>query len=128
MSSQKKQLIRILSAAVFLIAGFIVKQFSVNIAFILFLISLLLGGAEVLINAVRNIFKGQVFDENFLMSIAAVGAFIIGEYPEGATVMLFYQVGELFQDYAVDKSRKSVAELMDIRPDYANVKHGDEIT
>ena len=128
MSSQKKQLLRILAAAVFFAAGFVTKQFSENIAFILFLVSLLTGGADVLINAVRNIFKGQIFDENFLMSIAAVGAFIIGECPEGAAVMLFYQVGELFQDYAVDKSRKSVSALMDIRPDFANVKHGGEIT
>ena len=128
MSSQKKQLLRILTAAVFFAAGFVTKQFSENIAFILFLVSLLTGGADVLINAVRNIFKGQIFDENFLMSIAAVGAFIIGECPEGAAVMLFYQVGELFQDYAVDKSRKSVSALMDIRPDFANVKHGGEIT
>ena len=128
MSSQKKQLLRIRAAAVFFAAGFVTKQFSENIAFILFLVSLLIGGADVLINAVRNIFKGQIFDENFLMSIAAVGAFIIGECPEGAAVMLFYQVGELFQDYAVDKSRKSVSALMDIRPDFANVKHGGEIT
>ncbi|MGN1444411.1 MAG: heavy metal translocating P-type ATPase [Acutalibacteraceae bacterium] len=128
MSSQKKQLIRIIAAAVFFAAGFIVRQFSQNISFWIFLVSLIIGGTDVLINAVRNIFKGQVFDENFLMSIAAVGAFIIGECPEGAAVMLFYQVGELFQDYAVDKSRKSVSSLMDIRPDFANVKHGDEIT
>lgn len=128
MSGQKKQLIRILAAAVFFIAGFITNRFSQNAALILFLASLLIDGGNVLINAVKNIFKGQVFDENFLMSIAAVGAFIIGEYPEGAAVMLFYQVGELFQDYAVDKSRKSVSELMDIRPDFANVKRGDEIS
>lgn len=128
MSGQKKQLIRIISAAVFFIAGIITKQFSENIAFVLFLVSILICGADVLINAVSNIFKGHFFDENFLMSIAAVGAFIIGECPEGAAVMLFYQVGELFQDYAVNKSRKSVASLMDIRPDFANVKRGDEIT
>ena len=71
--------------------------------------------------AVRNIFRGKVFDENFLMSIATLGAFAIGEFPEAVAVMLFYQVGELFQDYAVDKSRKSIASLMDIRPDYANI-------
>ena len=127
MSSQKKQLIRILAAAVFFIAGFVTNRFSQTAAWIVFLVSLLIGGADVFISAVRNIFKGQVFDENFLMSIAAVGAFIIGECPEGAAVMLFYQVGELFQDYAVDKSRKSVSELMDIRPDFANVKHGEKI-
>ena len=127
MSSQKKQLIRILAAAVFFIAGFVTNRFSQTAAWIVFLGSLLIGGADVFISAVRNIFKGQVFDENFLMSIAAVGAFVIGECPEGAAVMLFYQVGELFQDYAVDKSRKSVSELMDIRPDFANVKHGEKI-
>ena len=127
MSSQKKQLIRILAAAVFFIAGFVTNRFSQTAAWIVCLVSLLIGGADVFISAVRNIFKGQVFDENFLMSIAAVGAFIIGECPEGAAVMLFYQVGELFQDYAVDKSRKSVSELMDIRPDFANVKHGEKI-
>ncbi|MGN1195932.1 MAG: heavy metal translocating P-type ATPase [Acutalibacteraceae bacterium] len=128
MSSQKKQLIRIIAAAVFFAAGIVVKQFSADISFIIFLVSLVIGGADVFISAVKNIFKGQVFDENFLMSIAAVGAFIIGECPEGAAVMLFYQVGELFQDYAVDKSRKSVSSLMDIRPDFANVKHGEEIS
>jgi Cd2+/Zn2+-exporting ATPase len=79
-------------------------------------------GWDVVARAVRNIIRGNVFDENFLMSLATVGAFLIGEYPEGVAVMLFYQIGELFQDYAVDKSRKSIASLMDIRPDYANVK------
>ena len=84
-------------------------------------------GGDVVKRAVKNIFKGQVFDESFLMSIATIGAFFIGEYPEGVAVMLFYQVGELFQSYAVGKSRKSIASLMDIRPDYANVKKGDEL-
>ena len=77
--------------------------------------------------AVENIFRGNVFDENFLMTIATIGAILIGEYPEGIAVMLFYQVGELFQSYAVDKSRKSIANLMDIRPDYAHVKRGNEV-
>lgn len=93
----------------------------------LFIISYIIVGGDVVKRAVKNIFKGQVFDENFLMSIATIGAFFIGEYPEGVAVMLFYQVGELFQSYAVGKSRKSIASLMDIRPDYANVKKGDEL-
>lgn len=93
----------------------------------LFIISYIIVGGDVVKRAVKNIFKGQVFDENFLMSIATIGAFFIGEYPEGVAVILFYQVGELFQSYAVGKSRKSIASLMDIRPDYANVKKGDEL-
>lgn len=93
----------------------------------LFIISYIIVGGDVVKRAVKNIFKGQVFDENFLMSIATIGAFFIGEYPEGVAVMLFYQVGELFQSYAVGKSRKSIASLMDIRPDYANGKKGDEL-
>ena len=93
----------------------------------LFIISYIIVGGDVVKRAVKNIFKGQVFDESFLMSIATIGAFFIGEYPEGVAVMLFYQVGELFQSYAVGKSRKSIASLMDIRPDYANVKKGDEL-
>lgn len=93
----------------------------------LFIISFIVVGGDVIKRAVKNIFNGQVFDENFLMSIATIGAFLIGEYPEGVAVMLFYQIGELFQSYAVGKSRKSIASLMDIRPDYANVKKGDEL-
>ena len=84
-------------------------------------------GYDVLLRAIRNIFKGQFFDENFLMTIATVGAFFIGEYPEAIAVMLFYQIGEAFQDAAVDKSRKSISELMDIRPDKANVCRGEKI-
>jgi len=88
---------------------------------ILFLIAYLIIGIDILEKAVRNITRGQVFDENFLMAIATIGAFCLGEYAEGVAVMLFYQVGELFQSYAVSKSRRSIADLMDIRPDYANV-------
>lgn len=95
--------------------------------FIFFLAAYLLAGWKVLFKAARNITKGRVFDENFLMSIASIGAFSIGEYPEGAAVMLFYQAGELLQDIAVDRSRDSIASLMNIRPDYANLKLGDEI-
>lgn len=95
--------------------------------FILFLISYLLVGGEVVLRAVRNIAKGQIFDENFLMSVATVGAFGIGDFAEGVAVMLFYQVGEFFQDLAVNRSRKSISALMDIRPDYANLKIGGEV-
>jgi Cd2+/Zn2+-exporting ATPase len=88
----------------------------------LFLASYLMVGGEALIKAAKNISKGELFDENFLMGIATIGAFAIGEYPEGAAVMIFYRVGEAFQDYAVGRSRKSISALMDIRPDYANLK------
>jgi Cd2+/Zn2+-exporting ATPase len=93
---------------------------------LLFLTAYLLAGGEVLLRAARNISRGQVFDENFLMAVATIGAFAIGEYPEGVAVMLFYQVGEYFQNMAVNKSRKSIANLMDIRPDYANLIEGED--
>ena len=85
-----------------------------TLALVLFLVAYFIIGGEVVRGAVRNIMKGRVFDENFLMSVATIGAFFIGEYPEAVAVMIFYQVGELFQDYAVGKSRKSIAALMDI--------------
>lgn len=94
---------------------------------ILFIVSYLIVGGDIVFKALKNIVRGQVFDEYFLMSIATVGAFVIGEYPEGVAVMLFYQVGELFQSIAVNRSRKSIGALMDIRPDFANLKTGDEI-
>ncbi|MGI0534381.1 cadmium-translocating P-type ATPase [Bacillus pfraonensis] len=92
----------------------------------LFVIAYLLIGGDIVWRAVRNITRGQVFDENFLMAIATLGAFAIGQYSEAVAVMLFYQVGELFQSIAVNRSRKSITSLMDIRPDYANVKVGNE--
>ncbi|MEG2338603.1 MAG: heavy metal translocating P-type ATPase [Clostridium sp.] len=94
------------------------------IAFPLFLIAYILIGQDVLLKAIKNIFKGRVFDENFLMTIATVGAFLIGEYPEAVAVMLFYKLGEAAQDMAVNRSRNSIASLMDIRPDYANLISG----
>lgn len=120
-----KRLWRIIIGAVVFAAAIIINIEWLQIA--MFVISYVIVGGDVVKRAVRNIFKGQVFDENFLISIASIGAFLIGEYPEGVAVMLFYQVGELFQSYAVGKSRKSIASLMDIRPDYANVKKGDEL-
>ena len=94
---------------------------------VVFIASYLIVGLEIVLKAIRNITRGKVFDENFLMAIATIGAFGIGEFPEAVAVMLFYQVGELFQSYAVDKSRKSISSLMDIRPDYANVKRENQI-
>ena len=95
---------------------------------ILFLISYIIIGGHVLTTAFKNILKGQFFDENFLMAVATIGAFAIGEYHEAVAVMFFYQVGELFQSMAVNKSRKSIASLMNIRPDYANLKVRNNIT
>lgn len=122
-----KRLWRIIIGAVVLATAILLSLNNEWLQIALFIISYIIVGGDVVKRAVKNIFKGQVFDENFLMSIATIGAFFIGEYPEGVAVMLFYQVGELFQSYAVGKSRKSIASLMDIRPDYANVKKGDEL-
>lgn len=96
-----------------------------TIELIVFLLIYLVTARDIVVNAIKNLFKGKALDEQFLMSIASLGAFFVGEYPEGCAVMLFYMVGELFQDYAVDKSRKSITELMDIRPDYANLLRKD---
>jgi Cd2+/Zn2+-exporting ATPase len=122
----KKDIIKIVSGAVIFILAQILKlPFWGELS--LFLLSYLLVGSEVLVRAIKNIFKGQVFDENFLMTIATIGAFVVGEFPEGVAVMLFYQVGELFQDIAVNRSRRSITDLMDIRADYANLKVGENI-
>lgn len=112
---------------IFLYFRVLVFSFTSQVELFLFFISYLLIGGEVVYQAVMNISRGQVFDENFLMTIATIGAFAIGEYPEAVAVMLFYQVGETFQEYAVNRSRRSIQALMDIRPDYANVKKGEEI-
>ncbi len=101
-------------------------QFTPMVELGVFLTSYLLVGGDVIIKALKNLLQGQLFDENFLMGIATVGAFAIGEYPEGVAVMVFYQIGEFFQDAAVDHSRKSITALMDIRPDYANLKVGED--
>ena len=117
----KKKLIRIIISFILLILAFTLKLDNTIINNILFITSYIIIGYDIILKALRNITRGKVFDENFLMTIATIGAFFIGEFPEAVAVMLFYQVGELFQSYAVDKSRKSVSELMDIRPDYANL-------
>ena len=119
----KKKLIRIIISFILLVIAFTLKLDNTIINNILFIISYLIVGYDIILKALRNITRGKVFDENFLMTIATIGAFFISEFPEAVAVMLFYQVGELFQSYAVDKSRKSVASLMDIRPDYANLYH-----
>lgn len=125
---QKKEIIRILLSIVVLVIANTVPFNSV-ITLVLFIIAYAVAGYDVLYGAIRNIFRGQVFDENFLMAIATIGAFCVGEYPEGVAVMIFYQVGEMFQNYAVNQSRKSITELMNIRPDYANVlRDGEYIT
>lgn len=117
----KLQIIKIgLSIAIFLTA--VLMNSSENIRFIFFLIAYLISGGDVLLKAIKNIIKGQVFDENFLMGLATFGAFAIKEYPEAVMVMILYQIGEFLQDKAVEKSRKSISELMNIRPDYANLE------
>lgn len=121
----KKLIYRLIISALFFVSGFIAEGEALK--WILFLISYVLAGGDVVKRAIRNIFRGNVFDENFLMAIASIGAFLINEAPEGVAVMLFYQVGEAFQAYAVGESRKSIANLMNIRPDYANVKLGEEL-
>ena len=124
----KKRATKIIIALILFLIAIIIKFPNEWLNKGIFIISYLIVGIEVLKEAIENIFKGEVFDENFLMSIATIGAFAIGEFPEAVAVMLFYQIGELFQSYAVDKSRKSIASLMDIRPDYANLKRENEIS
>ena len=125
-AKQKKMLMRIILSALLLAAAVLIPAQG-RLRPILFLIPYAVIGWDILWKAVRNICNGQVFDENFLMAVATVGAFLTGEYPEGVFVMLFYQVGELFQGYAVGKSRKSIAALMDIRPDYANIERDGQL-
>lgn len=120
----KKRLKRIITGALFFaIASLVDDRFKL----ILYILSYISAGGDVVLKAFKNILRGKVFDENFLMAIATLGAFLIGEYPEGIAVILFYQIGEYFQDYAVNQSRKSISDLMDIRPDYANVKRGNKV-
>ena len=127
----KFKITRLIIGAVIFAAGFIINlilDLHPWIQFSVFAASYLILGIDVLIRALKNIFKGRIFDENFLMSLATIGAFAIKVFPEAAAVMLFYQTGEFFQDMAVGKSKKSIVKLMDIRPDFANVlKNGNEI-
>ena len=137
---KNKELIKVVIAAIMLVTGMMAEHSVIdisgicqvsgtftenNVMLLWFLAAYLIIGGDVLREAARNIMGGEVFDENFLMSIASVGAFFVGEYPEALAVMLFYQIGEMFQSYAVNKSRKSIADLMDIKPDAAYVKEND---
>lgn len=123
----KKKLTKIIIALILFIFSMVIKFENVWINNAIFVTSYIIVGFEIIRKALRNIIRGKVFDENFLMSVATIGAFGIGEFPEAVAVMLFYQIGELFQSYAVDKSRKSIASLMDIRPDYANVYRNGKV-
>ena len=123
---QKKVLIRVIVAAVLIIA-FSFLPLEGYIRFICYMVPYLVIGYDVLRKAIKGILNRQVFDENFLMAVATVGAIALGDYKEGVSVMLFYQIGELFQSYAVGKSRRNISELMDIRPDYANVEKDGEL-
>ena len=123
----KKKGIKIIVSLILFLIAMIINFDNELINKCIFIIAYIIVGLEIVRKALRNIFRGKVFDENFLMTVATVGAFGIGEFPEAVAVMLFYQVGELFQSYAVDKSRKSIASLMDIRPDYANIEKDGKV-
>ncbi|MGN1299583.1 MAG: heavy metal translocating P-type ATPase [Candidatus Scatovivens sp.] len=123
----KKDLLKIFTSLIILVFAKFIKFNYEWINIILFIISYLIVGYKVIIEAIENIFKKEFFDENFLMSVATIGAFFIGEYPEAIAVMVFYQIGEMFQEYAVDKSKKSITSLMNMRPDYANLYLDGEV-
>lgn len=123
----KKSLIQIIISAILFAIGLLVPFSNEWITKGIYIVAYLIVGLEIVIKAIKNIFKGEVFDEHFLMAVATIGAFTIGEFPEAVAVMLFYQIGELFQDYAVDKSKESITNLMDIRPDVAVVKRNGKL-
>jgi len=128
--SGKKQIIQLIVGAALFVIGMLLSrlyELSIYIELAVFLVSYIILGGEVILKALKNITKGQIFDENFLMSVATVGAFAIGDFAEAVAVMLFYQIGEYFQDAAVRRSKKSIADLMDIRPDSATVKINGEL-
>ena len=123
----RKSLIQIIISAILFAIGLLVPFSNEWITKGICIVAYLIVGLEIVIKAIKNIFKGEVFDEHFLMAVATIGAFAIGEFPEAVAVMLFYQIGELFQDYAVDKSKESITNLMDIRPDVAVVKRNGKL-
>jgi len=134
--TEKANFVRLIVGAVLLALGILIDYIQAKflipnssfliINYITFITAYIILGADIIYSALKNIIRGQVFDENFLMSIATIGAFVIGEAPEAVAVMLFFQVGEYFQERAVEKSKRSITDLMDIRPDYANlVKNGE---
>ncbi|KAI7261996.1 hypothetical protein KC345_g9585 [Hortaea werneckii] len=122
----RRILLRLAGGAILAAAGMFLPVSGIT-ELLIFLAAYLIVGGEVVLSAARNIIRGQVFDENFLMALATIGAFAIGEYPEGVAVMLFYQVGELFQGMAVNRSRRSITALMDIRPEFAYLKEGGNL-
>ncbi|MGB9813314.1 MAG: heavy metal translocating P-type ATPase [Thermovenabulum sp.] len=124
--TEKKEILLLTFSLILYLLPFILS-ISYNFRVIFYISSYILAGKEVIKKSLRNIFKGQIFDENFLMTIATIGAFAIKEFPEGAAVMIFYKIGELLQDIAVKRSRKSISDLMDIRPDYVNLRVGSEV-
>ena len=131
LSDQKSRIIQLAVGAMILAAGIATEHIFDDNAYVptvLFIASYIVLGGKIVLRAIRNISKGQIFDEHFLMSVATIGAFAIGEFSEAVAVMLFYQIGEYFQEAAVRKSKKSITGLMDIRPDYANVKRNGDIT
>jgi len=126
----RSEIVKLIIGVIVFGIGIILSRFSnVNqyISLTIFVVSYLILGGEIVLRALKNIMRGQIFDENFLMSVATIGAFIIGNYPEAVAVMLFYQIGEYFQGMAVRRSKKSITDLMDIRPDFANLKKNGEI-
>ena len=123
--TQRVTVIKIALSVVLLLTALLIRNDTTKLIF--FILSYLVIGYEVLIKSAKNIIRGQVFDENFLMSIATIGAFVIREYPEAVAVMLFYEVGEFFQAYAVERSRKSITDLMKIKPDYANIERNGKL-
>ncbi|MFV0519489.1 MAG: heavy metal translocating P-type ATPase [Lachnospirales bacterium] len=123
----KKRIIKILIGLIVYILGIFIVFPKNEITLLIFIISYIIVGGDVVVDAIKNVVKGNMLDENFLMSIATIGAFAIGEYHEAVAVMLFFQVGELFQDYAVNKSRKSIKALLEIKPEFANLKIDNEI-
>ncbi|AYF41822.1 heavy metal translocating P-type ATPase [Ethanoligenens harbinense] len=127
--NHKKEIIKLVIGAVIFAVGMVGRIFNFpnGLDFTIFIVSYIILGGSVVLRAIKGIVKGQVFSEHFLMSVATIGAFFVGEYPEGVAVMLFYLLGELFEDMAVDNSRKSISSLMDIRPDYANLKVGEDL-
>ena len=130
LSAEKKEGLLILAGALFFVTGILCKELAADMAWlslVMFIAGYLILGGEVLLTALKNIFKGKVFDENFLMSIATIGAFFIGEYPEAVGVMLFYRVGELFEEIAVNKSRKQIMEAVDMRPEIVRVEEDGKI-
>ena len=122
---QKITLARIIVSLLMLAGAWLFESDENIVKIIFYAAAYLVIGGDIVFNAVRNVFHGEIFDENFLMAVATIGAFATGQYPEAVAVMLFYQVGEMFQDIAVDRSRKSISSLMDIRPDYANLDNGN---